>query len=117
MRSAPRRSSQRWTRCSARSAATAIARHRCFAGLYWKAAAESRTSLPGMSTTLTSQLADLSPAAAAFLERAPLGNFIAGEFRSGSDTFNTIDPSTGAPIAEIAIASQHDIDDAVAAAR
>jgi acyl-CoA reductase-like NAD-dependent aldehyde dehydrogenase len=70
-----------------------------------------------MSTTLTSQIADLSPAASAFLERAPLGNFIAGEFRSGSETFTTIDPSTGAPIAEVAIASQQDIDDAVAAAR
>lgn len=70
-----------------------------------------------MSTTLTSQLADLSPAASAFLERAPLGNFIGGEFRAGSDTFTTIDPSTGAPIAEVAIASQQDIDDAVAAAR
>jgi acyl-CoA reductase-like NAD-dependent aldehyde dehydrogenase len=70
-----------------------------------------------MSTTLTSQIADLSPAASAFLERAPLGNFIAGEFRSSSETFTTIDPSTGAPIAEVAIASQQDIDDAVAAAR
>jgi acyl-CoA reductase-like NAD-dependent aldehyde dehydrogenase len=70
-----------------------------------------------MSTTLTSQIADLAPAASAFLERAPLGNFIAGEFRSGPETFTTIDPSTGAPIAEVAIASQQDIDDAVAAAR
>jgi acyl-CoA reductase-like NAD-dependent aldehyde dehydrogenase len=70
-----------------------------------------------MSTTLTSQIADLAPAASAFLERAPLGNFIAGEFRSSSETFTTIDPSTGAPIAEVAIASQQDIDDAVAAAR
>lgn len=70
-----------------------------------------------MSTTLTSQLADLGESARAFLDRAPIGNFINGEFVAGSETFSTIDPSTGAPIAEIATASQHDIDAAVAAAR
>ena len=70
-----------------------------------------------MSTTLTSQIADLSDAARGFIENAPLGNFIGGEFRAGSGTFTTVDPSTGAPIAEVAIASEKDIDDAVAAAR
>jgi aldehyde dehydrogenase (NAD+)/phenylacetaldehyde dehydrogenase len=70
-----------------------------------------------MSTTLTSQLNDLSPAARAFIDRAPIGNYIAGEFTAGSETFTTIDPSTGAPIAEIATASELDIDAAVAAAR
>jgi acyl-CoA reductase-like NAD-dependent aldehyde dehydrogenase len=70
-----------------------------------------------MSTTLTSQIADLSPAAREFVERAPLGNLIAGQSVAGSETFTTVDPSTGAPIAEIAIASQQDIDAAVAAAR
>jgi acyl-CoA reductase-like NAD-dependent aldehyde dehydrogenase len=70
-----------------------------------------------MPTTLTSQLEDLSPAARAFVDRAPLGNLIAGESVVGSETFTTIDPSTGAPIAEIATASQQDIDAAVASAR
>ncbi|MFT4049971.1 MAG: aldehyde dehydrogenase family protein [Solirubrobacterales bacterium] len=72
-----------------------------------------------MSTTLTSQLADLGPAARAFIDRAPLGNFINGEFvvGGGGETFTTIDPSTGAPIAEISAATEQDIDTAVAAAR
>ena len=61
-----------------------------------------RSSLHAMSTTLTSQLADLGDAARAFVDRAPLGNFIAGEFTSASETFTTLDPSTGAPITEIA---------------
>ena len=76
-----------------------------------------RSSLHAMSTTLTSQLADLGDAARAFVDRAPLGNFIAGEFTSASETFTTLDPSTGAPITEIAVASQEDIDQAVASAR
>ena len=76
-----------------------------------------RSSLHAMSTTLTSQLADLGDAARAFVDRAPLGNFIAGAFTSASETFTTLDPSTGAPITEIAVASQEDIDQAVASAR
>lgn len=70
-----------------------------------------------MSTTLTTQLDDLSPAARAFLDKAPLGNLINGEFVGGTETFTTIDPSTGAPIADIAIAGEAEIDQAVAAAR
>ncbi len=70
-----------------------------------------------MSTTLTSQLSDLGDAASAFIDRSPIGNFIAGEFVGGSSTFTTIDPSTGQPIAELASAGEQEIDAAVAAAR
>lgn len=74
-------------------------------------------SLSIMATTLTSQLQDLGDAARAFVGRSPLGNFIDGEFVAGSKTFTTIDPSTGQAIAELSVADQQQIDDAVAAAR
>jgi acyl-CoA reductase-like NAD-dependent aldehyde dehydrogenase len=70
-----------------------------------------------MATTLTSQLSDLGDAARSFIDRAPLGNFIGGEFVGGPGTFSTIDPSTGAPIAELSTAGQQEIDAAVASAR
>jgi acyl-CoA reductase-like NAD-dependent aldehyde dehydrogenase len=70
-----------------------------------------------MSATLTSQISDLSPAARAFVERSPVGNYIDGGFTAGSGSFTTIDPSTGAPIAELASAGEQEIDAAVAAAR
>lgn len=71
-----------------------------------------------MTSTLTPQIDSLGEAARSFVDRSPIGNFIDGEFTSASaDTFTTIDPSTGAPIAELAAAAQQDIDTAVAAAR
>jgi acyl-CoA reductase-like NAD-dependent aldehyde dehydrogenase len=70
-----------------------------------------------MTATLTPQLADLGDAARTFVERSPLGNFIAGEFTGGSETFTTTDPSTGLPIAELSVAGEQEIDAAVAAAR
>jgi aldehyde dehydrogenase (NAD+)/phenylacetaldehyde dehydrogenase len=70
-----------------------------------------------MTATLSTQIDDLSPAAKTFVDKAPLGNLINGEFVAGSDTFTTVDPSTGAPIAEVSIAGQAEIDAAVAAAR
>lgn len=71
-----------------------------------------------MSTTLTSQLADLGDAARNFVDRAPLGNYIAGQFSEGGvGTFTSIDPSTGQPIAELRTAGEQEVDAAVAAAR
>ncbi|MFT4029785.1 MAG: aldehyde dehydrogenase family protein, partial [Protaetiibacter sp.] len=50
--------------------------------------------------------------------RDAYGLFIDGEFRDGTGgTFTTISPATEAPIAEIAVASDADVDAAVAAAR
>lgn len=44
------------------------------------------------------------------------GLFIGGEWRSGKETFTTLNPSTGHPLAELASADAADVDDAVAAA-
>jgi phenylacetaldehyde dehydrogenase len=58
-----------------------------------------------------------SPASAAFLARAPHGLLIEGEWRSTSAAFATLDPATGQKLAQVARASNADVDAAVAAAR
>lgn len=70
-----------------------------------------------MTATLTSQIDELSDAARDFVGRAPHGNLIGGEFVAASETFTSIDPSTGAPIGEIGNATEADVDAAVSAAR
>ena len=70
-----------------------------------------------METTSTTDA--LSGPAREFLGRAPGRHFIGGEWLepAGGATFQTIDPATGAPIADVAQGGPADIDRAVAAAR
>ncbi|MDX6570441.1 MAG: aldehyde dehydrogenase, partial [Gaiellales bacterium] len=50
--------------------------------------------------------------------RSSYGIFVDGEFREGTgDVVPTIDPSTGAPLADVAEAGPEDVESAVAAAR
>ncbi len=48
----------------------------------------------------------------------PIGHYIGGEFVPGlsGETFETVDPATGAPLADVAAGSAEDVDRAVAAA-
>ncbi|MBI5310621.1 MAG: aldehyde dehydrogenase family protein, partial [Actinobacteria bacterium] len=70
------------------------------------------------SAAPTAQLDKLSPAARGFIEAAPHGNLIGNEWLPGAgDPFDTIDPSTGAPICTVANANAADVDAAVTAAR
>src|SRR6185312_4233187 len=59
----------------------------------------------------------LSDAARAFLERGPHKLLIGEERVDGASTFETVDPSTGNAIAEVAQAGPDQVDAAVAAAR
>jgi phenylacetaldehyde dehydrogenase len=58
-----------------------------------------------------------SPAAAAFLARAPHGLCIGGAWQAGASSFATLDPATGGELALVASASMAQVDAAVAAAR
>jgi phenylacetaldehyde dehydrogenase len=58
-----------------------------------------------------------SPAAAAFLARAPHGLLIGGEWRSADTSFGTLDPATGKELAQVARGDAAAVDAAVAAAR
>lgn len=70
------------------------------------------------SAAVTSQIGKLSAGARAFIEDAPHSLLIANEWSAGGgESFETIDPSTGAPICAVAAASTGDVDRAVAAAR
>jgi 5-carboxymethyl-2-hydroxymuconic-semialdehyde dehydrogenase len=66
-----------------------------------------------------SQTTDRVPLSAASVEVGQQRHYIAGEFRSGIDgrTFETLNPSTNEPIAEVAEGLAADIDEAVLAAR
>jgi acyl-CoA reductase-like NAD-dependent aldehyde dehydrogenase len=72
-----------------------------------------------MSTaTTTSQLDQLSPAARSFVDQAPHGLLIGNEWVAGEGSeFATLDPATGDLLANVAGASNVDVDRAVAAAR
>ena len=70
-----------------------------------------------MTATITSQIEELSDAARAFVERAPHGNLIGGEFVTSGSTFVSLDPSTGEPIGEVVNAGDAEVDAAVSAAR
>jgi acyl-CoA reductase-like NAD-dependent aldehyde dehydrogenase len=67
--------------------------------------------------TATAQ--SLSPAAREFVERGPQRLVIGGERPEAADgrTFETIDPATGEPICEVALAGPEDVDRAVEAAQ
>jgi phenylacetaldehyde dehydrogenase len=58
-----------------------------------------------------------SPAAAAFLARAPHGQLIGGAWQPAAATFATVDPATGNELAQIARGNVADVDAAVTAAR
>ena len=58
-----------------------------------------------------------SPAAAAFLGRAPHGLLIGGEWQAADGTFDSLDPATGKLLAPIARGDAAAVDRAVAAAR
>jgi phenylacetaldehyde dehydrogenase len=58
-----------------------------------------------------------SPAAAAFLARAPHGQLIGGQWKPASATFDTLDPATGHLLALVARGDTGDVDAAVHAAR
>jgi 5-carboxymethyl-2-hydroxymuconic-semialdehyde dehydrogenase len=66
-----------------------------------------------------SQAADRVARPAAADEIGPQLHYVAGEFRPGRDgrTFDTLDPTTNEPIAEVAEGLAADVDDAVTAAR
>jgi acyl-CoA reductase-like NAD-dependent aldehyde dehydrogenase len=66
----------------------------------------------------TVALDSLSEAARRFVEQAPHGLLIGGEFSPAADgrTFETIDPATGEVICEVAFAGPDDVDRAVKAA-
>ena len=70
-----------------------------------------------MPATGTTEL--IGDAARSFLERTPGKHFIGGEWvePAGGDTFETFDPATGDPIAQVAQGGPDDVDRAVAAAR
>jgi phenylacetaldehyde dehydrogenase len=59
----------------------------------------------------------LSPAAAAFLARAPHGLLIDGKWEAVDARFDTVDPATGTRLAAVAAADANAVDRAVAAAR
>src|SRR5436305_867555 len=67
----------------------------------------------------TATVESLSQAARKFVDDAPHGLFIGGEFTEAADgrTFATIDPATGEPICEVAYADAADVDRAVKAAQ
>jgi acyl-CoA reductase-like NAD-dependent aldehyde dehydrogenase len=67
----------------------------------------------------TAQAASLSESARSFVEAGPRKLLIGGEplEAAGGQTFETIDPSTGDPICEIALGGPEDVDRAVLAAR
>ncbi len=58
-----------------------------------------------------------SPAAAAFLARAPHGLLIGGEWQAANDTFDTLDPATGKLLAPVARGDVTAVNRAVSAAR
>lgn len=60
-----------------------------------------------------------SPEVRAFLSESPLGHFIGGRWQpsKNKETFRTIDPGSGALLAEVASGSADDVDAAVEAAR
>jgi acyl-CoA reductase-like NAD-dependent aldehyde dehydrogenase len=70
-----------------------------------------------MPTATSSQIDELGAAARSFVERSPLGNFIAGEFSAAPETFTSLDPSTGDAIAELSKAGPVEVEAAVGAAR
>ena len=59
----------------------------------------------------------LSPAASAFLARAPHGLLIGGAWQATGDSFATVDPATGETLAQVSEAKAADVDRAVKAAR
>jgi acyl-CoA reductase-like NAD-dependent aldehyde dehydrogenase len=69
-----------------------------------------------MPTTATDALSD---AARSFVSSGPHRLLIGSDWREAADgrTFNTVDPSTGEPICEVAHAGSEDVDRAAAAAR
>ena len=69
--------------------------------------------------SVTSQAASLSEPARAFLDRGPTRLLIGDEWLEAADgrTFTTVDPSTGEPICEVAMAGAGDVDRAASAAR
>lgn len=69
------------------------------------------------STSVTSQIERLSPAARSFIDAAPHGLLIGNEWLPGGSRFVTEDPSTGAAICPVAAATAEDVNRAVAAAR
>ena len=71
-----------------------------------------------MATTLELPNVQVLPEVAAFVRRPQL-MLIDGEFREGrgARTFATYDPATGGQLADVAEATESDIDDAVSAAR
>ncbi|MFY9469418.1 MAG: aldehyde dehydrogenase family protein [Solirubrobacterales bacterium] len=71
-----------------------------------------------MTTATTSgQIERLSPAARKFIADAPHGLLIDNQWTGGGAAFDTVDPSTGEVICQVAAASAADVDRAVAAAR
>ena len=67
--------------------------------------------------TVSAPPEQLSDAARGFLERGPHKLLIGEERIDGASTFETVDPSTGNAIAEVAQAGPEQVDKAVAAAR
>src|SRR5262245_11613092 len=67
----------------------------------------------------TAQAEGLSEAARAFIEESPRTLLIGGEHTeaAGGRTFETIDPSTGDAICEVALGGPEDVERAVEAAR
>ena len=67
----------------------------------------------------TATARSLSPAAREFVERGPQRLVIGGERLEAADarSFETIDPATGEPICEVALAGPEDVDRAVEAAQ
>src|SRR4051794_6250812 len=66
----------------------------------------------------TAALDSLSQSAREFVDRAPHGLLIGGEFVAAADgrTFETSDPATGEKICDVAFAGREDVDRAVKAA-
>ena len=70
-------------------------------------------------TTITLPAVSLQPGTVAFLQRSPHKLFINNEWTapSSGETFLTINPATGQPLGEVALAHAADVDAAVATAR
>ncbi len=62
---------------------------------------------------------ELSPGTLAFFDRQPKGFLIDNQWSPAADgqTFSTINPANGRPLADVALAGESDVDRAVAAAR
>jgi acyl-CoA reductase-like NAD-dependent aldehyde dehydrogenase len=70
-------------------------------------------------TQATTAEHQLQPATRAFLEASPRRLLIGGEWQpaANGETFRTLNPATGQPLADVALAGEADVDRAVEAAR